>query len=201
MQYLDIRSRLEGVVLSSNVTDTLHWRWCASGLYSSSSAYSALFLGSASISGARELWKVKAPNEFKLFVCLVALDRCWTSERLQRHGLRNRGPCALCDQEIESIDHLLLVQCAYSRELWFLIFRRCGWLRFVPAGADHFIAWWQRSRKLVPKARRPAFDSLTFLWRGVSGCNAASECLGTPVCKPALWQTSSRQTFGLGPVS
>jgi hypothetical protein len=76
MQYLDIRSRLQGVVLSSNTSDTLHWRWNASGLYSSNLAYSTLFLGSASISGARELWKVKAPNEFKLFVWLVVHDGC-----------------------------------------------------------------------------------------------------------------------------
>jgi hypothetical protein len=30
---------------------------------------------------------------------LVLLGRCWTSERLQRHGLPNRGNCTLCSQE------------------------------------------------------------------------------------------------------
>jgi hypothetical protein len=87
------------------------------------------------------------PNEFKLFIWLVALDR---------------GLCTLCDQEIESIDHLL-VQCVYSQELWFFILRRCGWMHLTLSDDDSFIAWWLRSRKLVVKARRPAFDSIAFL--------------------------------------
>jgi hypothetical protein len=69
-----MRSRLEGVVLLPNIQDMMQWHWSASRQYSSSSAYSALFLGSASILGARELWKVKALNEFKLFGTRQMLD-------------------------------------------------------------------------------------------------------------------------------
>jgi hypothetical protein len=46
------------------------------------------------------------------------LGRCWTSLRLQQHGLDNDGPCALCLQCSECLDHLL-VGCSYSRQVWF----------------------------------------------------------------------------------
>jgi hypothetical protein len=67
---------------------------------------------------AKEVWKVKAPREHKFFVCLAIQDRCWTSERLQRHGMDNSGPHAFCAQSPESIDHLLLSY-VFSREIWF----------------------------------------------------------------------------------
>lgn len=88
--------------------------------------------------------------------------RAWTSERLQRHGLLNHGPCALCSQCPELLDHLLLT-CVYSGEVWFKTLRRCGWQSLVPAAADFSIQWWLRSRKMVQKARRKSFDSLFIL--------------------------------------
>jgi hypothetical protein len=61
-----------------------------------------------------------------------------------------------------SQDHLL-TGCVYSRVLWFLVLRRCGWEHLQPAAGDRFIFWWLGARKRVPKARRQAFDSLSFL--------------------------------------
>lgn len=34
--------------------------------------------------------------------------RCWMLDRRRRHGLQESGICILCDQESETIDHLLL---------------------------------------------------------------------------------------------
>ncbi|OEL13137.1 hypothetical protein BAE44_0025844 [Dichanthelium oligosanthes] len=47
--------------------DRIVWKWCPSGQYSCSFAYQAFFLGQSALLGAKELWKVKAPNEFRLF--------------------------------------------------------------------------------------------------------------------------------------
>jgi hypothetical protein len=82
----------------TGVTDRIIWKCTASSQYSSSSAYAAMFLGQSVLLGAKELWKVNAPNEFRFFFWLAMQDRCWSSERLARHGLWNNGPCALCDQ-------------------------------------------------------------------------------------------------------
>jgi hypothetical protein len=47
MQFLELRQRLLDVKLNSDTEDRLVWRWTASGQYSSSSAYAAMFLGQA----------------------------------------------------------------------------------------------------------------------------------------------------------
>lgn len=83
--------------------------------YSASSAYRAFFTGQCGIPRAKELSKTRATPRCKFFFWLVLLGRCWTSERLQRHNLQNSGPCALCSQQPEAIQQLLL-SCAYSRE-------------------------------------------------------------------------------------
>jgi hypothetical protein len=68
--------------------------------------------------GARQIWKTQIPGKCKSFAWLVLHGRCWTSDRLHRHGLKDSDSCALCAQEIETLDHLL-VDCVFSREMWF----------------------------------------------------------------------------------
>jgi hypothetical protein len=48
----------------------------ASGQYSSSSAYAAMFLGQSALHGAKELWKVRASNDADSFFWLAIQDRC-----------------------------------------------------------------------------------------------------------------------------
>jgi hypothetical protein len=88
--------------------------------YSTSSAYHALFVGQSGIPCMSVLRKARAPPACKFFLWLALLDRCWTSERLQRHNLQNNGPCDLCSQETEMINHHLL-QCSFSRDIWFAV--------------------------------------------------------------------------------
>jgi hypothetical protein len=95
-QYLLLRGHLIGVAMQEETPDRFIWYWSSSGVYSSSSAYGALFLGQTSLHGAKELWKIKAPNNRRFFMWLILHGRCWTLERLQRHGLHNHGLCALC---------------------------------------------------------------------------------------------------------
>jgi hypothetical protein len=100
MQFLDIHSRIQQVHLSPAIDDKFIRKWSSSGKYSSSLAYSALFLGQTVIEGAKQLWKTKAPNKARFFMWLVLLWRCWTSEQLRRHGLRSDDSCAICSQGV-----------------------------------------------------------------------------------------------------
>ena len=76
---------------------------------------------------------------------------------------RTADSCALCDQESESIDHLLL-GCSFARELWFNILLRLRWHFLTPGNLDESLAdWWSRSRKRLQKADRKCFDSLVIL--------------------------------------
>jgi hypothetical protein len=99
--------------------DTFKWKWDSSGLYTASSTYRAFFFGLTEQLGARQLWKIKAPNKCRFFLYLVMHGRCWTSERRHQHGLQNHDIAFICSQEPESLDHLLM-RCVYSREVWFI---------------------------------------------------------------------------------
>jgi hypothetical protein len=159
VQYVQVYRQLQTVQLILDGEDRLEWRWSPDGSYSSRSAYAALMLGQSAVLGTKELWKTRAPNNCHFFVWLALHGRCWTAERLHRHGIRTNSSCILCCQDAETINHLL-VQCVFSREIWFKVLRRCGWHGVAPTQDHLFAVWWTTSRKCVPKGRRKAFDSL-----------------------------------------
>jgi hypothetical protein len=109
--------------------------------------------------GAKQIWKIKTPSKCRFFLWLLVHGRCWTSDRLQRHGLRNNGACALCDEEQETLDHLL-PGCVYSKEVWFKIYRSNRWSALIPDQGQLTLHWWLNSRKLVHKISRARFDSI-----------------------------------------
>jgi hypothetical protein len=137
--------------------------------YSTSSAYHALFVGQSGIPCMSVLRKARAPPTCKFFLWLALLDRCWTSERLQRHNLQNNGPCDLCSQETEMINHHLL-QCSFSRDIWFRTLRFEGFQALAPSTLAVLPNWWSESRKAIPKPLRKGFDTMVVmicrqLWR------------------------------------
>jgi hypothetical protein len=79
--------QVSDIVVNPDMPDRLVWRWTASGQYSASYVYAAMFFGQASILGAKEVWKTRSPRKCVFFLWLANLGRCWTSKRLQRQGL------------------------------------------------------------------------------------------------------------------
>ena len=59
----------------------------------------------------------------------------WTVDRRRRYGLQDSAECALCGQEDEMVDQLL-VSCIYARELWCRLLHPIGWERIAPAPGD-----------------------------------------------------------------
>jgi hypothetical protein len=150
LQFLQVKQDLVGIGIDSLLEDRLIWHWCPFGCYSSKSAYEAMFIGQSATFGAREFWCTRAPNKCRFYIWTMLHERCWTSERLHRNDLPNNGPCALCDQEVETVDHLL-VGCSFSQKIWFKMLMHYGWSQATPAMEDRFIDWWLHSRKGVPK--------------------------------------------------
>lgn len=161
-EFLQLVDRIQEVELQEGAQDIISWRWTPSGQYTSSSAYKLLFIGQYSIAGARELARTAAAPKVKFFIWLALRSRCWTNARRRRHNLQNSGPCSLCSQHDETIDHLLL-GCVYSREVWFKMLRPLILQRLTPTANSILADWWCTSRKSLPKETRKTFDSLLVL--------------------------------------
>jgi hypothetical protein len=61
------------------------------------------------------------------------------SNRLRQHGLQDSDVCALCAQEVETLDHLLL-GCVHSRETWFRVLRYFNLQASAPQQQDIFVS-------------------------------------------------------------
>ncbi|XP_071679364.1 uncharacterized protein [Lolium perenne] len=142
-------------------------------------------------------WKTWAPHNIKLFHWLAHLDRCWTAERLQRRGLPHHARCLLCDQDMETMQHLM-IGCGFSRQVWFDIL---AWLRATCRPPDHddtLIPWWSQAKQATPKAMRRGRASMSLLipwmvWKQRNDCvfNVAAPSINDVTAKiqdePNLW--------------
>lgn len=131
LQFLLLVDLSEAQVLSPATEDEFIWNLSSSGLYSSKSAYNALFAGRTLSPHHLAIWDCWAPLKCKVFAWLAAADRCWTGERRLRHGLSTSDTCAVCDQESESISHLLL-QCPFAKQVWFHSLSKLGLQACLP---------------------------------------------------------------------
>jgi hypothetical protein len=113
-QYLLLWHTL-GEVLLSQDADKHVWMHSSSGMFSKS-CYKAFFMGSISFEPRKRLWKSWAPPKCKFFLWLAIRNKCWTTDRLRR-GLQHPVVCVLCDQEQETVQHLLCI-CSFARQFW-----------------------------------------------------------------------------------
>lgn len=163
LDYLHIWDLTRDIHLDADQRDRICWKWTPDRQFSTSSAYSAFFIGQHPTEGAKILHKTRVPAKCKFFIWLVLHERCWTAERCKRHGLQDDDTCVLCDQESETITHLL-INCSYSRQVWFSALRRLGWENAAPSSVHFSLAeWWCAARKRLQKEDRKAFDTLTVL--------------------------------------
>ena len=104
---------------------------------------------------------------------LVAHNKCWTADRLARRGLPRPDCCPLCDQEEETVNHLL-VGCVFARGFWFHLLRQVGLRALSPQPSENFFfEWWDRANSTTPKQLRQGVNSLIMLgaWILWNHCN------------------------------
>jgi hypothetical protein len=114
VDYIQLWGLINELQLLPEVDDAHKWRLDSAGQYSSKSAYNNLFLGATMFVPCERISKSWAPPKCKMLMWLVAHKRCWTADHFARHGLDHPKKCPLCDQEDETIDHLL-VACVFTR--------------------------------------------------------------------------------------
>jgi hypothetical protein len=62
---------------------------------------------------------------------LVAHRKVWTSDRLQKKGMDHPERCPLCDQDQETLDHML-IGCVFAREFWFKLLHQVNLQLLAP---------------------------------------------------------------------
>jgi hypothetical protein len=129
--------------------------------YSAHSAYLLMHQGITAFPGVTQLWKPQAPLWVKLFLWLACRRRVWTADRRRHRGLDSHINCVLCDQEEETIDHLL-VQCPMAKEVWWMC---CSWVKCVCNFGQHASVqeWWEHLLLAQPPSRREGMSTMFML--------------------------------------
>jgi hypothetical protein len=105
--------------------------------------------GSLLFGAYERIWKTWTPPKCAFFLWLVLHNRCWTADRLAKRNLPHPNLCLLCEQEQESINHLL-VGCVFARQFWFILLQRVGLAALAPLPAvASFDEWWRQASDSV----------------------------------------------------
>jgi hypothetical protein len=103
----------------------------------------------------------------QFFIWLACQDRCWTVERLVWHGLQHPPRCPLCDQSMETIQHL--TGCPFLRTIWYEVL---PWVRSTAqpqvVGED-FMDWataaWSILRPLCKGTSSMVMLTAWWIWK------------------------------------
>ncbi|WVZ79231.1 hypothetical protein U9M48_026835 [Paspalum notatum var. saurae] len=175
MEYLHLWDILAEVELHPGIEDQHIWTPPSTGEFSTKSAYRRFFAGAIDFEPWRLIWKTWAPPRCKFFIWLAVLNRCWTADRLARRGLEHPERCPLCDQEDETVQHLL-TSCVFARSVWFAVLEKVGLQQATPGLSDTIFAdWWHQAAQHTPRLFRKGFNSLVILvawciWKHRNGC-------------------------------
>ena len=87
VDYLHLWNAIADVVLQPNSEDKHIFSIASNGQYSACSAHKGFFTGSVGFEHYKMVWKSWAPPKCRFFLWLVAHNRCWTADRLEKRGL------------------------------------------------------------------------------------------------------------------
>jgi hypothetical protein len=119
--------------------DSIRWKWTENGSYSAKSAYSIQFSGTFCPFNANLIWKAKVEGKHRFFTWLL---------------IQCNDICVLCDQELETTDHLCL-ECVFAKEVWLAVEQWTDHLVQIPNPGVGLLQWWNRTTKSQPNDRRP----------------------------------------------
>lgn len=172
----------EGVQLIVGTEDIVSWRWSPCGTYTARSAYKMFFKGATRFAGSQAMWKAWAPLKVKFFTWLAARKRIWTADRQHRHRLQDQSVCPLCDQELETADHLF-VHCNFTKQVWHAVLTTLGVNPLMPVAEMELMDWWTDLRRGHNKFKKKGIDSAVML---VTWC---------------IWKERNGRTFGSRPTN
>ena len=110
-----------------------------------------IFVGSITFEPWKKLWKTWAPGKCKTFLWLALRNRLPHPER-----------CPLCDQEDETVQHILTT-CVFARQFWCAILQPLTLESLTPARRVSFAGWWKKAERRIPKQLKKDFNSFCIL--------------------------------------
>jgi hypothetical protein len=137
----------------SEVQDVIRWKWTATGLYTSKSAYDKQFIGSYCTFNNKAIWRAKVEGKHRFFAWLMVQERLQTADNLLLKGIACDPLCCLCDQELETTNHLGL-HCCFAREVWHLVQEWTDGLISVPMAGMEIEDWWNLSLQAASAKNR-----------------------------------------------
>jgi hypothetical protein len=121
------------------------------------------FQGAIRFEPYERIWKTWAPGKCRFFLWLVAHNRCWTADRLAQCGLDHPTRYLHCDQDSETINHLL-VDCVFARDFWYSLLQKIGMQSLLPQqGEASFECWWARTNEALDGLARKVLNSIIIL--------------------------------------
>jgi len=167
-----------------------------SGVFSSKSCYQSLFAGSTPFQPWKRLWKTCAPPKCKFFLWLAMKNRCWTAHRLEKRDLPHPVVYPLCDQEQETIQHLL-ISCIFARQFWHSLLSPFDLSHLTPAvDAPSFAEWWKQVECHVAKSSRKGLNSVISWGCGVFGFIVIKwSSMGIPLRREGFREASLMNQF------
>ncbi|XP_023644828.1 uncharacterized protein LOC111832493 [Capsella rubella] len=95
------------------------------GRYSTGAIYHLLREDSPIVPWSKVVWFSGGIPKHIFHAWLLVLNRCPTRDRMLRWGLQTKAECLLCNNSLESRDHLFF-NCSYSWIVWAPVAVRCG---------------------------------------------------------------------------
>jgi hypothetical protein len=157
-ELISLWSSLETVTLNDQ-EDTIVWKWTANGQYTSKSAYQAQLLGSYCTFNSKAVWAAKVEDKHRFFAWLLIQCKLLTADRLIARNWPCNPVCSLCDQELESTEHMVL-HCVFAQEVWNLVSQWTGGLVRIPSSRVKMEFWWNSSLKGPPEKTKQRVASL-----------------------------------------
>ena len=109
--------------------------------FSVKSMYKGVDVSPAFVFPHRIVWNLVVPPKIGVFAWEVAWGKVLTLDQLKRRGMSFANKCFMCEEEEETIDHLL-IHCKFAKMLWdlFLSIVRISWV-FSHSVLHTLLAW------------------------------------------------------------
>lgn len=85
-QFVDLWVQISQVQLQPGVSDSILWKWSASGDYTAKSADEIQFQGSLRFDSASMIWKARTENKCRFFSWLLLQEKILTADKLAIRG-------------------------------------------------------------------------------------------------------------------